>query len=267
MKPLIVLFISNPKFKVSRTSPFSLGMETFESSFLKDPRTGVCDCSIACSDLLGLAMWRKEGKDWKVDLGGLSRGKVEQNFGSPAAMSGIVSPEGSRLGSPTYRITLKSFLLAQATEKFLREPLDESLSSPLSTNRPSKEVTAKVLKIIREWHRIDAKAGAALSTKNAQAYYSGVVCTKNCYEVCTKLNEIRASAFGGCNEIKRGKRGRKTQGEGIFLSPSKGTMGEDEVSDFGGKVRSCETTLTHPPLPGTAGNCPSFHHTTLGSPP
>jgi len=177
------------------------------------------------NDMPGLKMWTKKGKEWKVDLGSLSR-----VHGSPLGdklrpSSAVVSPESDRSGSSTYRITLKSFLLAQATEKFLRKPSDAPLSSADPSKPPSKATMAKILKLCRAWHRADARASEDLSMKSVQAYYSGIVCTRNCYEVVTKLNELRASDFGGCNEVKRGKRGKKTTGGEIFISP-RGSVGE-----------------------------------------
>ena len=118
---------------------------------------------------------------------------------------------GARFCSPEtgrYKITLKSFLLAQATERFLRQPLCPTLVSLNGPICPEPEPSL-VLKLCRKWHRYDAKASASLSTKNAQAYYSNILCTKNCFEVCSKLNEVRASGFGGCCKVKRGKKGRK----------------------------------------------------------
>lgn len=78
----------------------------------------------------------------------------------------------------------------------------------------------------RSLHTSLSQAAAKLAVKNAQAYYSNVTCTKACFEVCSKLNSIRASSFGGCTSTKkRGKRGKKMSDADM----AKNLRAEDDV--------------------------------------
>jgi len=95
----------------------------------------------------------------------------------------------------TKHISAKSFLIAQKTESFL-------------CNTTSFDPKSAV-KFARAWQKSDEKAAKDLLQKNAQNYYSTIVCTANCYEVCSKLDAIRESQFGGVNSLKRGKRGKR----------------------------------------------------------
>ncbi|GMH62892.1 hypothetical protein TL16_g03578 [Triparma laevis f. inornata] len=164
------------------------------SIFSKNPRTGVHDCSVGVDELLGLRIWKKDGKgEWKIDvkLHSPSSAITPEKHSTPA-------PTSSASSQSLYKIPLKSYLLASSLSTYLTHGL----------NTPGGE--SGVLNFCRLWAKEDAKVSQKLSLKNTQAFYSNVNCTHRCFEVLTKFNSIRASGFGGClNVSKRGKRGKK----------------------------------------------------------
>ena len=183
------------------------------SIFKKEPRTNLYTCSLPPTALPGLSIWERTGpSSYKVSIRNASspnQSPGESGCGESCSPTPIpITPVSSRSTNspraPAYRITLKSYLLAVATEDFLTAQLPPFVEGAA--------LQSHILSFCRQWEAADTAAAASLvATTSSSAYYSQITVNPDCYAVCTKLNELRSSEFGLVNSQKRNHQGVKVR--------------------------------------------------------
>ena len=134
-------------------------------------------CTQSVTELVGLAAWSDTHTDGTHSI---SMATLLDKWSNPGApLTGPPGDHKQMMATKRYKVAYKSVLLAAESESFLTGSVKAESGAALAS----------------KWRAADRSCQQALSGKKPSNYYDEVTVDGNCYQVCLKLDALRASGF------------------------------------------------------------------------